>query len=310
MTTLTLGRVERRCPTALLPWAAYAASLEFPVELTATLDVIPGDEITRRARDAKEQAVDQREHYLEHGQEPPADLDRVIDDARRMEDQTSSGTPEVATRIVGPVRVAIPGHTPEVTAARVESFIATSARNQRLAWVHTRAQAALQPEFVPCAPISVPGMTQVMEPLFVACAGPNTLPQPGTPSGPLLGATITGTPQAVLFDPTWGPRHNRSGLAVITGGLGSGKSTLQGVLAETAARCGHRVVVFDPSGGQVELARLPHLAPVTRVINLAEARRGTLNPYTLVPLPHVDDYPPTRTPSSPGRRPRRNAGPS
>jgi hypothetical protein len=284
VSVLTAGLVQDRDLDALPPWGAFAAGLPYPVEAVATFDVVPGDAVTTSARTARERATDQEAHYAEHGQEAPLELARVIDTARRMEDETSTGSPEVAVRVIGSVRFAVTGATEDEVADRVQHLTGEYARHELIHLVHTRAQAALLGEFLPCAPRRIPGLDQWMSPMFASAAGWNTTPRPGTPSGPLLGCTITGVPQAVLFNAHYGPARNLSGLAVVTGSQGSGKSVLLGILAEGEARLGHQTVVVDPSGQLDSLTRLPHLRDVSHVVDLSKASRGTLNPYRLVPV--------------------------
>ena len=82
-----------------------------------------------------------------------------------------------------------------------------------------------------------------------------------------------------------------SGLVPIVGSLGSGKSVLAGLITYEAARRGITSVMLDPSGPLARLCQLPELADAARHIDLTSAPPGTLNPYSVVPIPRPDEYP-------------------
>jgi hypothetical protein len=286
VTVLSMGRCEDR-PMAggRDPWIAYARRLGFPVEWSATLDVLDGADLAQDSEGRRRILADQEAHYAEHGEEAPAQLARALTAARRAEDETRSGRPEVAVRLVGPVRVAITGRTVDETARRVREFVAAYGRDQRIEWVHPRGQQALATEFVPCADRALPGMDRWMPAAWMASGIPTAATKAGTGSGPFLGSTWGHARTAVHFDPCWGPQHGESGLILACGGLGSGKSVLVGVLAEQSARLGRQTIIFDPSGPLARLTGLRHLRPHSRVVDLASACPGILNPYALLPDP-------------------------
>lgn len=291
VTVLSMGRADDRPIVGRDPWIAYARALPYPVEWSACFDVLDGAALAQGAEARRRILADQDAHYAEHGEEAPAQLARALASARRAEDETRSGRPEDACRLVGPVRVAITGITREETARRVRDFTAAYGRDQRIEWAHTHGQAPLTREFVPCADRALPGLARWLPAAFAGTAVPNAAVRAGTPAGPFLGSTWGNARTAVHFDPCWGPEHGESGLILACGGLGSGKSVLVGVLAEQSARLGRQVIIFDPSGPLARLAGLPHLRGDARVVDLAASMAGILSPYTLLPDPPRGLYP-------------------
>jgi hypothetical protein len=274
------------------PWLSYAQRLPFPVEFSAILEVLDGKDMTGRATFDRRRAENIKGHYEEHAERPPAEVERAIDDASRIEDEVSNGTREAAVRLIGPIRAAVFGRDEDDTLSTVAEFMDAYARDQRIEWSHPYAQYALSREFIPGEEHAQHGgHARVAAASFFATAVPNASTGLGDSVGPYIGQVVGGGRRAFMLDPQYGPRHNRSGLAVISGGLGSGKSATAGAILEGSARRGHRTICFDPSGPLAALTRLPHLAPFSNHIELSGAEPGTLNPFLLVPEPRRQDFP-------------------
>jgi hypothetical protein len=284
---LTLGRIKPREETGPLPWLAGVRAHD--VSLCATFDVIGGEHLVDIARSKRRALADNLRHFDEHEETPPQELERAYADARRFEDQVSAGTPEVATRLVGVVRVAVSA-PPERIKARVEAFIAEQARTNGLGWVPTHAHVRHLAEWEIASDYATSGMRRWIPAQLMAAGVPNLEARVGSPSGPMLGHTMTRPATPVLWEPTHGPSINRSGLSLIMASLGGGKSVLSALIADQAAWGGARVVIIDPSGPMARLATMPHLRGHVRVMDLLNAERGVLNPYLLVPDPQRSDY--------------------
>lgn len=291
VTVLSMGRNQPRDEAGEVPWLAFPRSLDYPVEVTATFDVLRGDELAGTAEARRRLLEDNVEHYHDHGEKPPAELTAALEEAHRIENEVSSGTPEESCRLIGPVRVALADINPESLAQRVSDFISQMRRNQRIDWVESFGQQALIREFLPTGSPDLAGLRRRIPAIFMATAVPNSATSAGTPRGPLLGVTCSGGREAVLFDATYGPTINKSGLTVVFGAPGKGKSTTAALIVENEVRLGGQGIVNDPSNQLHRLADAPHLRRHTRVINLGRATPGTLNPYDTVPDPRTEDYP-------------------
>lgn len=282
---LSVGRMNDRLDTdspAFEPWLAATDRLPFPVEWSAVFDVIAPESSAGSAAFFRRRAESILEHYQEHGETPPPAVSRGIHDAVRIEDEIADGDKEVAVRVAGPIRCAIAATTETETLERVATLVDQFAMHQRIALHHTWGQYGMYREFTPGELPSSAGFQRVMPAYYVATAVPNAGNEVGDGNGLYLGRSGH---RAVMWDPTWGPRHNKSGMVLVAGGLGSGKSTLGGGIAEMSARRGHQTVIFDPSGPLARLCQMPALTGSSRHVELSGADPGTLNPYWLIPEP-------------------------
>lgn len=286
---LSVGRMEDRDTEspAYDPWLTHSDRLPFPVEWSAAFDVLHPAEYGERATFFRQRAESIEEHYEEHDETPPRSVARGILDAGRIEDEVTDQPKEVAVRLSGPIRCAVSARSETEVLARVALLVDAYAMNQRIALHHTYGQYPMYREFIPGEIASGAGFQRVLPAYYAATAVPNASTALGDGEGPYLG--VAGH-QAVMWDPTWGTRHNKSGLVLIGGGLGSGKSTVAGAIVEPAVRRGHQSVIFDPSGPLAALCDMPALADHSRHVELSGAEPGTLNPYWLIPEPVRGHY--------------------
>jgi hypothetical protein len=105
----------------------------------------------------------------------------------------------------------------------------------------------------------------------------------GARTGLLIGHTLSGSRQPVLFDVTEGSRTSRAPAVLCTGSLGSGKTLTAQLLALHAYLGGSLVVDLDPKGDH-------HLADVVGHENVEEielsassTQRGMLDPLRIAP---------------------------
>src|SRR6266516_2058964 len=181
-------------------------------------------------------------------------------------------------------RLAVWGDTEEETLQRAAAVAELYAPGVTIH--HPPDQYRLAREFIPGEPLSSTAHRRDHEVRVLAAGMPAATASAGGRDGFPLGTTETIASRAV----TWHPwlameRHNRSGLAVITGTLGSGKTTLGGLMTYMAVRAGLAAVVLDPSAMLDRICALPELAGSSLAVNLLESPPGTLCPYQLVPDP-------------------------
>lgn len=105
----------------------------------------------------------------------------------------------------------------------------------------------------------------------------------GARSGLLIGRTLSGSRQPVMFDVTEGSRTSRPPAVLCTGTLGSGKTLTAQLLALHAFAGGSRVVDLDPKGDH-RLAEVIGAEHVEQVELRADGRdRGMLDPLRIGP---------------------------
>src|SRR4051794_10331932 len=105
----------------------------------------------------------------------------------------------------------------------------------------------------------------------------------GARVGLLVGHTLSGSRQPVLFDVTEGSRTSRPPAVLCTGTLGSGKTLTAQLLAWHAFIGGSRVVDLDPKGDH-RLADVVGAEHVEHIELSADARyRGLLDPLRIAP---------------------------
>jgi hypothetical protein len=288
---LEFGKMGERdgLDPARAPWMSAADALPFPVVFSAQLDVVSGPDLAKTAEFTRTRAESVAEHYKEHGQQPPPVTDRAIADARRIEDEIKDGEPEVAVRLGGTVYAAVTGETEEQADAHARALTAHYQQHQKIALHHGFGQYSNYRSFIPGEPVRGQGFVRVLPAYYLPTALPNMATRVGDGEGAYLGRCGANAP--FFFDPTYGPRHNGSGLIMLGGGLGVGKSHTLGTFVEIEALRQHRQVVVDGSGLLARLCELEHLQRHAQHIELAGAAPGTLNPYWLVPDPRREDYP-------------------
>ncbi|UTI66138.1 ATP-binding protein [Paraconexibacter antarcticus] len=105
----------------------------------------------------------------------------------------------------------------------------------------------------------------------------------GARAGLLVGHTLSGSRQPVLFDVTEGSRTSRPPAVLCTGTPGSGKTVTAQLLAYQAFTCGSQVVDLDPKGDH-HLASLVGAEHVEEVeLSASGEFRGMLDPLRIAP---------------------------
>jgi len=290
---LTMGRMEAiEIPeSGASPWMLHADQLPFPIEWSSTVDLLPGKVVApgleRQMRLAKSQIA----HYAEHGEEPPPTIARVERSARHKHDEATEGVEVDACRANGYHRLAVYGATEEEALDRAQQAKDHYSGQMRMSVEHPVGQFAMAREFVPGEPNAGTGYLRRMPVRYFAAGLPHVSSMVGDGSGPYLGYTCGTARRAVMFDTHYTTEVMKSsGLVVIGGAPGAGKSNLIGTISYLAVRRGIPTVILDPSGPLAALTRMPELAPHSRHYDLTRAAPGALNPYALVPVPRRNQF--------------------
>lgn len=106
----------------------------------------------------------------------------------------------------------------------------------------------------------------------------------GARSGLLIGHTLSGSRQPVLFDITEGSRTSRAPAVLCTGTLGSGKTVTAELLAYHAFLGGSQIVDVDPKGDHrlAEVIGREHVDHIE--LSASKEFRGVLDPLRVAPV--------------------------
>lgn len=290
--TSVVGRMATLTSTD--PWLCITDRLPYPVEISATVDVLSAETVQRGVRAMIMRAQSQREHYGEHNMPPPHTLQAGIDTALEVQAELDQGFgTDLSTRCHGWYRLAVSGGSEAEALARAAEV--ADLFNPAVTIVRPPGQYALAREFVPGSRLSSTAYRRRMPVTTAAGAMPQATAAVGHRQGWYIGFTTgAGGRRAALWDP-WRSMETRerSGLAVVVGGLGAGKSSLLGRLAYGSALSGVPTTVLDPSGPLAALCYLPEFVGTARHIDLLSAAPGILNPRRLIPIPERWNHPGT-----------------
>ena len=274
------------------PLFAWGLGLPWKVQWCADVDVVDGHDLSRRATRVREELDDQIEHMHELRRKAPLRLTRLRDEAARIEDDRTNPLLDVRVRLVGTVRALVTGATQDQTVARLDELVRRAVRDQGAVLVTHPGQWAAVRSFVPGEhdPTTTTGFVREVPSALAATWGPNTGTRVLDESGPYRGWTTRRATTPVFWSPQDGPAHGRSGLTVICGIQGGGKTYAAASTWELEVRMGHLAHVLDPSGLLRKLLELPGLRGTVREIDLQHAASGLLSPWRLVPEPQREDF--------------------
>lgn len=288
---LTVGRMSPLdIPGGMEPWQQRTDRLPFPVEWSARIDILPNARVTRDVQHAMAKIRSQVEHYVtEHNQPAPLQLQRQKTRGQEVEDELATGFDGLSTRTVGWYRVAVSAATEEDALARAAAVV--NLYSPRIQMVQGPDLYRMAREFIPGEPLSTPAYKRRLPVTTVAGGLPATTALVGDSVGAHLGYTCGASERPVMWDTHRAMETlDRSGLTLIAGGLGAGKSTLTGAVVYKSVLAGVPWVVLDPSGPLARLTELPELKAWSRHINLLNAGPGILNPYRVVAEPAREHY--------------------
>jgi hypothetical protein len=284
-----IGRMSDELP--LDPWAAKIERLPYPVELAATIDVLASRHVVKGAQVALLRVRSQREHYLEHRLPPPFSLDRAFARAQEVQDEVERGLEGLSTRTDSWWRIAVSGSSEEEALDRARQVADLYA--PQITAVRTAGQHGLAREMIPGEPLSTSAYRRRLPVTTLAAAMPAVTAQVGDRVGHLIGWTSGATGlRAVCWDLHRAQEQSeRSGLTLVAGTLGSGKSHLAGSVLYRSVLAGVPWTVLDPAGALSRLTELPELEPYSRLVDLLHAPQpGILSPYALIADPRPDAY--------------------
>lgn len=289
---LTMGRMQ---PTSIPQkpgggWMQRTDRLPFPVEWAVRVEVLPTEQVVGKLRSQMDKIRDQFEHYVsDHQIDPPESLKRQRVQALAIEDEVSEGLGGRAVRTEGWYRLAVWGDTEEETLRRVAAVRKLYGRSVN--WWHNADQLRTGREFIPGEPLANTAARRRMSVTSLAAALPAVTAEIGDRIGPFIGPTSGTSKRAVVWHPWLDMEDaNASGLTILSGTLGSGKSMFGGSIVYRTAMLGATWTVLDPSGRLGSLCDLPELSPYAEYVNLLHGRNGELNPYRVVAEPKPEHF--------------------
>jgi hypothetical protein len=289
---LTLGRLSDQ----VIPqeqqtgWMQRTDRLGFPVEWVATIEVVPEQRTQGWIRGRMDIIRDQMKHYVdEHGISAPASLNRHMAIATDIQTQLDSDHGGTAIRTQGWYRVAVAAPTVELLRDRVAKL--RQVYGARAELIETPNQYHTAREFIPGEKLATGAHRRRMSVTTLAAAIPQGTAEVGDKCGVVLGYTAGSAMRAVAWHTHWDMElRDRSGLLVIAGGLGSGKTFALGGIVYESVMSGVQWSVLDPSDRLGRLCELPELKGRARYINLMKGRAGELSPYRVVADPVREHY--------------------
>lgn len=295
---LTVGRMSPLTipQTSVDPWMQHTDRFDFPVEWTSTFDVLDGEAARKETAKKRLGIRDMQKQYRAHDLDEPLDLHRNGEHARRIEDETTSGSPLVASRCYGWHRLAVSATTEEECLRRarrvIKSYVGQQVTiNHPRSLVDAAAQPDLLTEFIPGEPVSTQAYMRRLPVLYFAAGLPHVSASIGDGRGPFMGYTVGASKRAFNLDPHYAMEvAEASGLIPVVGGLGAGKSVIMGVAGRESAKRGILTTILDPSGPLANLTRMPDLVNHSRHIDLIDGEDGILSPYAVIRDPNPDNY--------------------
>ena len=284
---LSLGRMNQqlRVPEVHDPWVAFAERLPFAVEWSLRFKVVAGPDAADAMKKRLDAVDDQSVQYAAHGLTPPPRLGRLRARATTVRDEMEEGHEVVAARYDGYFDVAVWGRT-EAEALDNSRALRNHYKAMVIGVEHPGGQHALFRGFIPGEQRGTTAHRRRGELKYLAAAVPQLASRVGDRRGMYLGWTSSTSRRAVAYDPHFGIEvRERSGLTPIIGGLGAGKSVLEGAICHNTALRGISTTILDPSGPLARLAYMPELRDHARHVDLLDGEPGTLSPYTAIPEP-------------------------
>ncbi len=238
------------CPTAVSQDAAdlfaQLEMLDFPVDYTVDLTLVPAEKAREQVRRKKNELIDQADQYDARPAGMPASLAEAARDLGELDARLSRTSVEVEVQSVTVLTVW--GPTAAVCDARARALTALLGGADYRAVRPVGLQEAL---FTLGLPGTVrPGVmrefTQHQTSEDWALSGAFTTAQVGDPNGMFLGIDLDcGTTRPVMINVADAPKVDASASAGIVGDLGAGKSVLQKLIAEAVWARGGCAICID-----------------------------------------------------------------
>ncbi|MGW1527928.1 ATP-binding protein [Streptomyces sp. NPDC002159] len=238
------------CPPAIaMDTADLFAQLEmldFPVDYTVDLTLVPAEKAREQVRRKKNELIDQADQYDARPTGMPASLSEAARDLGELDARLSRTSVEVEAQSVTVLTVW--GPTAAVCEARARALAALLAGADYRAVRPAGLQEALFTLGLPgtVRPGTVREFTQHQVSEDWALSGAFTTAEVGDPNGMFLGIDLDcGTTRPVMINIADAPKVDASASMGIVGDLGAGKSVLQKLIAEAVWARGGCAICID-----------------------------------------------------------------
>ncbi|WP_328457591.1 ATP-binding protein [Streptomyces sp. NBC_00386] len=270
---------------------AQLESLDFPVDYTVDLTLVPAEKARAQVRRKKNELIDQADQYDARPTGMPASLTEAARDLGELDARLSRTSVEVEVQSVSVLTVW--GPTAAVCDARARALAALLGGTDYRAVRPAGLQEFL---FTLGLPGNVrPGMVREFTQHQVsedwALNGAFTVSEVGDPNGMFLGIDLdSGTTRPVMINVADAPKVDASASMGIVGDLGAGKSVLQKLIAEAVWARGGCAICIDRTPVR-EWAAFARTAAADRVqiIDAAQAE-VSIDPLRMFDGPEARHY--------------------
>ncbi|MFD4973119.1 ATP-binding protein [Streptomyces sp. NPDC058424] len=238
------------CPPAVSQYAAdlfaQLEGLDFPVDYTVDLTLVPAEKARDQVRRKKNELIDQADQYDARPTGMPASLTEAARDLGELDARLSRTSVEVEVQSVTVLTVW--GPTAAVCDARARALTAMLGGADYRAVRPAGLQEALFALGLPgtVRPGVVREFTQHQISEDWALGGAFTTAEVGDPNGMFLGIDLdSGTTRPVMINVADAPKVDASASMGIVGDLGAGKSVLQKLIAEAVWARGGCTICID-----------------------------------------------------------------
>ncbi|MEU4013001.1 ATP-binding protein [Streptomyces pseudogriseolus] len=242
--------VLAECPPAIGQDAAdlfaQLEALDFPVDYTVDLTLVPAEKARDQVRRKKNELVDQADQYDARPTGMPASLTEAARDLGELDARLSRTSVEVEVQSVTVLTVW--GPTAAICDARARALVALLGGADYRAVRPAGLQEALFMLGLPgtVRPGVVREFTQHQVSEDWALGGAFTTAEVGDPNGMFLGIDLDcGTTRPVMINVADAPKQDASASMGIVGDLGAGKSVLEKLIAEAVWARGGVAICID-----------------------------------------------------------------
>ncbi|MET7693871.1 ATP-binding protein [Streptomyces sp. NPDC005483] len=238
------------CPPAISADAAdlfaQLETLDFPVDYTVDLTLVPAEKARDQVRRKRTELVDQADQYDARPTGMPASLTDAARDLGELDARLSRTSVEVEVQSV--TILTVWGPTAAICDARARALASLLGGADYRAVRPAGLQEALFLLGLPgtTRPGAVREFTQHQVSEDWALSGAFTITEAGDPNGMFLGLDLDcGTTRPVMINVADAPKHDASASLGIVGDLGAGKSVLQKLIAEAVWARGGCAICID-----------------------------------------------------------------
>ncbi|MFF3617264.1 ATP-binding protein [Streptomyces sp. NPDC002580] len=225
---------------------AQLESLDFPVDYTVDLTLVPADKARDQVRRKKTELIDQADQYDARPTGMPASLTEAARDLGELDARLSRTSVEVEVQSV--TVLSVWGPSAAVCDARARAMAALLGGADYRAVRPAGLQEALFTLGLPATvrPAVVREFTQHQVSEDWALGGAFTVGEVGDPNGMFLGIDLdSGTTRPVMINVADAPKQDASASMGIVGDLGAGKSVLEKLIAEAVWARGGCAICID-----------------------------------------------------------------